>query len=73
MKVTFIGHAAVEIKTEKHSLLIDPFITGNPVAKHKPEDFQPDAILLLTATRIILATPSPSASAPAPRSSPSLN
>jgi L-ascorbate metabolism protein UlaG (beta-lactamase superfamily) len=46
MKVTFIGHAAVEIKTEKHSLLIDPFITGNPVAKHKPEDFQPDAILL---------------------------
>ena len=46
MKVTFIGHAAVEIKTEKHSLLIDPFITGNPVAKHKPEDFQPDVILL---------------------------
>lgn len=46
MKITFIGHAAVEIKTEKHSILIDPFITGNPVAKHKPEDFQPDAILL---------------------------
>ncbi len=46
MHVTFIGHAAVEIKTEKHSILIDPFITGNPVAKHKPEDFQPDAIIL---------------------------
>lgn len=46
MKITFIGHAAVEIKTEKHSILIDPFITGNPVAKHKPEDFKPDAILL---------------------------
>jgi L-ascorbate metabolism protein UlaG (beta-lactamase superfamily) len=46
MRVTFIGHAAVEIKTDTHSLLIDPFITGNPVAKHKPEDFQPDAILL---------------------------
>ncbi|MFN4218202.1 MAG: metal-dependent hydrolase [Candidatus Bipolaricaulia bacterium] len=46
MKITFIGHAAVEIKTEKHSVLIDPFITGNPVAKHKPEDFKPDAILL---------------------------
>lgn len=46
MKITFIGHAAVEIKTEKHSILIDPFITGNPVAKHKPEDLQPDAILL---------------------------
>lgn len=46
MRITFIGHAAVEIRTEKHSILIDPFITGNPVAKHKPEDFQPDAILL---------------------------
>ncbi len=46
MQVTFIGHAAVEIKTEKHSVLIDPFITGNPVATHKAEDFQPDAILL---------------------------
>lgn len=46
MQITFIGHAAVEIKTNKHSILIDPFITGNPVAKHKPEDFKPDAILL---------------------------
>ncbi|GBC75855.1 hypothetical protein HRbin07_00047 [bacterium HR07] len=46
MQVTFIGHAAVEIKTDTHALLIDPFITGNPVAQHKPEDFHPDAILL---------------------------
>ncbi len=46
MQITFIGHAAVEIRTEKHSILIDPFITGNPVAKHKPEDFHPNAILL---------------------------
>ncbi|MCS7197165.1 MAG: metal-dependent hydrolase [Candidatus Bipolaricaulota bacterium] len=46
MQITFIGHAAVEIRTNKHSILIDPFITGNPVAKHKPEDFKPDAILL---------------------------
>lgn len=46
MKVTYIGHAAVEIKTDKHSILVDPFITGNPVSKHKPEDFKPDAIIL---------------------------
>lgn len=46
MRVTYIGHAAVEIKTDKHSILIDPFITGNPVAKHKPEDFKPDTIIL---------------------------
>jgi L-ascorbate metabolism protein UlaG (beta-lactamase superfamily) len=26
--------------------LIDPWITGNPVAKHKPTDFRPNAILL---------------------------
>jgi L-ascorbate metabolism protein UlaG (beta-lactamase superfamily) len=41
MKVTFIGHAAVEIKTDKHSLLIDPFITGTPSPSTSPKIFSP--------------------------------
>jgi len=45
-KITFIGHAAVEIQSGGFSVLIDPFISQNPLAKHKPEDFRPDAILL---------------------------
>ncbi|MBI3459893.1 metal-dependent hydrolase [Candidatus Acetothermia bacterium] len=46
MKITFIGHAGVELQSEKHAVLIDPWITGNPVAKHKPTDFKPNAIVL---------------------------
>ena len=45
-KLTFIGHAAVEIESEGYSVLIDPFISQNPVAKQRPEDFRPHAILL---------------------------
>jgi L-ascorbate metabolism protein UlaG (beta-lactamase superfamily) len=45
-KLTFIGHAAVEVQSGGYSILIDPFISQNPVAKHKAEDFKPNAILL---------------------------
>ena len=46
MKLTFHGHACVEIETEQHQLLIDPFLTGNPVAVCRAEDLHPDYILL---------------------------
>lgn len=46
MKIAYIGHSAVEIQSGGFSILIDPFITGNPVAVQKPEDFKPNAILL---------------------------
>jgi len=45
-KITFIGHAAVEIQSGGFSVLIDPFISGNPLAVQKPEDFRPNAIIL---------------------------
>ena len=45
-KLTFIGHATVEIQSEDASILIDPFINDNPAAAHRAEDFAPDAILL---------------------------
>ncbi|MGI9353626.1 MAG: metal-dependent hydrolase [Rhizobiaceae bacterium] len=30
MKLTFLGHAAFRIETDKARILIDPFLTGNP-------------------------------------------
>lgn len=45
-RITFIGHSAIEIEGGGFSVLIDPFISQNPVAVHKPEDFKPDAIIL---------------------------
>ena len=45
-KLTFIGHATVEIQSGDTSILIDPFINDNPAAQHRADDFAPDAILL---------------------------
>lgn len=45
-RVTWLGHAAVSIETPAATLLIDPFLTGNPAASTTPEQLQPDAILV---------------------------
>lgn len=34
MKITYLGHACVNIEIEGNYFLIDPFISGNPLAKH---------------------------------------
>jgi len=51
MKITFLGHAALLIETGSHRLVVDPFITGNELAKDKInlEDLQPDVVLLTHA------------------------
>jgi L-ascorbate metabolism protein UlaG (beta-lactamase superfamily) len=46
MKIIFHGHSFVQIETGKHSIAIDPFITGNPLAKIKPDDVKCDYIIL---------------------------
>jgi L-ascorbate metabolism protein UlaG (beta-lactamase superfamily) len=46
MRIRFLGHSATEITDGKHTLLIDPFLTGNPVATVKAEDVNPDYILV---------------------------
>lgn len=46
MKITFHGHACVEIQSESYSILIDPFLTGNPKAITDPDQLNPDYILL---------------------------
>jgi L-ascorbate metabolism protein UlaG (beta-lactamase superfamily) len=44
--VRWLGHAALEIHAGPHTLIIDPFITGNPAATAKVADLEPDFILI---------------------------
>ncbi|MDW8028267.1 MAG: metal-dependent hydrolase [Armatimonadota bacterium] len=46
VKATFLGHACVLVSTESHSVVIDPFLTGNPKAAAKPEDLKVDAVIV---------------------------
>jgi L-ascorbate metabolism protein UlaG (beta-lactamase superfamily) len=46
MDIRFLGHAAFELRDGDTSVVIDPFLTGNPKAAVKPEDLDPTTILL---------------------------
>lgn len=48
VKVRFLGHAAFLIEGSRR-ILIDPFLTGNPVAAVKPEEVDADLILVTHA------------------------
>jgi len=45
-RVTFLGHAAVKVESPQHSVIIDPFLSGNDTASVKPEDISVDAVLV---------------------------
>lgn len=49
MELIYHGHSCVQIVTEGKSLVIDPFLRGNPIAVTKPEDIQVQYILLTHA------------------------
>ena len=50
MEITFYGHACISIVTQGKTLLVDPFITGNPNAAHIDiVQLSPDYILLTHA------------------------
>ncbi len=36
--ITFLGHAGFRLDDGNQQLIIDPFLSGNPVAKHRPND-----------------------------------
>lgn len=43
VKITWLGHSAFLLEAEK-KVLIDPFISGNPIAPCSPEELDPDII-----------------------------
>jgi L-ascorbate metabolism protein UlaG (beta-lactamase superfamily) len=46
ISVTWIGHGTFQVHLDDKTVLIDPFITGNPTATVKPEDVAADVILV---------------------------
>jgi L-ascorbate metabolism protein UlaG (beta-lactamase superfamily) len=46
MDIRYLGHSAFEITHEHHTILIDPWLTGNPRAPITADELTPDAILL---------------------------
>lgn len=50
MKITYYGHAALGIKVGGKHIIVDPFISGNPLAEHIDiDDLKADYILLTHA------------------------
>ncbi|WP_018752493.1 metal-dependent hydrolase [Paenibacillus sanguinis] len=46
MKITYLGHSCVHVDTGNFQLIIDPFLTGNPVAGAAAKDIKADFVLL---------------------------
>lgn len=49
MDIIYHGHSCVQIKSGDHSLVIDPFLSANPLSVTKPEDVKVQYILLTHA------------------------
>jgi len=45
-KITFNGHACVTIEDGGFSVIVDPWLSGNPVAKLKPDQINVNAVLV---------------------------
>jgi L-ascorbate metabolism protein UlaG (beta-lactamase superfamily) len=46
MEIKYLGHSAFELTDGSTTLLVDPFLTGNPKAAVSADDVEPDVILL---------------------------
>ena len=46
MNIRFLGHSAFALEHDGKTVLIDPFLTGNPKAAAKADEVAADAILL---------------------------
>jgi L-ascorbate metabolism protein UlaG (beta-lactamase superfamily) len=46
MDIRYLGHSAFELRAEGTTLLVDPFLTGNPKAAASADELSPDVILL---------------------------
>jgi L-ascorbate metabolism protein UlaG (beta-lactamase superfamily) len=43
---TWLGHGTAQLTLNGHTVLLDPFLTGNPAAAVKPETLNPEYILV---------------------------
>src|SRR3954468_8678837 len=46
MQIRFLGHSAFALEHDGKTVLVDPFLTGNPKAAAKAEEVEADVILL---------------------------
>ncbi len=46
MKITYHGHSCFLVEGSKGSIIFDPFLKDNPLAKVKPRDIRVDAVLV---------------------------
>jgi L-ascorbate metabolism protein UlaG (beta-lactamase superfamily) len=46
IKITWLGHSAFKLESDGHTILLDPFLTGNPLAAARPEELNPEIIFL---------------------------
>ena len=44
--LTFLGHSGFLLSDGTHTIAVDPFLTGNPVAKHTPDQIKCQTIAL---------------------------
>lgn len=49
MKIHFHGHSCIQLVTEQHRIIIDPFLTGNPAADIDAAQIEADFVLLTHA------------------------
>jgi L-ascorbate metabolism protein UlaG (beta-lactamase superfamily) len=49
MKIKYLGHSALQIKSDKFEILIDPFLDDNPVSPIKSKDVNPNFVILTHA------------------------
>ncbi len=45
-QLTFLGHSAFLLQEKSSRIIIDPFLSGNPLAEEKPENIKVDYVLL---------------------------
>lgn len=46
MQLTYLSHSCFLLETTSHRLIIDPFLSGNPLAKAKPDEIECDFVLV---------------------------
>ena len=46
VSLKWLGHSAFSLDVDGHAVLIDPFLSGNPLAAASPDELEPELLLL---------------------------